>query len=70
MEDGHSLFDYNVGLNEIVQLMIRPVPPCENNNYKKEQKMAKSAVNVSNEVVENRHSCNDSKVMFPVQCID
>ncbi|KAM9307770.1 E3 ubiquitin-protein ligase UHRF1-like [Gastrophryne carolinensis] len=26
MEDGHSLFDYNVGLNEIVQLMVRQVP--------------------------------------------
>ena len=24
MEDGHSLFDYDVGLNDIVQLMIRP----------------------------------------------
>ena len=25
MEDGHTLFDYDVGLNEIVQLMIRNV---------------------------------------------
>ena len=25
MEDGHTLFDYDVGLNDIVQLMIRPV---------------------------------------------
>ena len=24
MEDGHTLFDYDVGLNDIVQLMIRP----------------------------------------------
>ena len=24
LEDGHSLFDYNVGLNEIIQIMIRP----------------------------------------------
>ncbi len=23
MEDGHTLFDYDVGLNDIVQLMIR-----------------------------------------------
>ena len=25
MEDGHSLFDYDVGLNDIIQLMIRPL---------------------------------------------
>ncbi|XP_033117513.1 E3 ubiquitin-protein ligase UHRF1-like [Anneissia japonica] len=25
--DGHSLFDYHVGLNEIVQIMVRSVPP-------------------------------------------
>ena len=24
LEDGHTLFDYDVGLNDIVQLMIRP----------------------------------------------
>ena len=24
MEDSHTLFDYDVGLNDIVQLMIRP----------------------------------------------
>ncbi|XP_007428191.1 E3 ubiquitin-protein ligase UHRF2-like, partial [Python bivittatus] len=24
LEDGHTLFDYNVGLNDIVQLLIRP----------------------------------------------
>lgn len=23
MEDGHTLFDYNVGLNDIVQLLVR-----------------------------------------------
>ncbi|XP_075067919.1 E3 ubiquitin-protein ligase UHRF1-like [Mixophyes fleayi] len=26
MEDGHTLFDYSVGLNDIVQLMLRQVP--------------------------------------------
>ena len=25
LEDGHSLFDYDVGLNDTVQLMVRPV---------------------------------------------
>lgn len=37
MEDGHTLFDYNVGLNEIVQLMIRTVPPSDDNNNKEKQ---------------------------------
>uniref|UniRef100_A0A4W4ELA1 E3 ubiquitin-protein ligase UHRF n=1 Tax=Electrophorus electricus TaxID=8005 RepID=A0A4W4ELA1_ELEEL len=27
MEDGHTLFDYNVGLNDIVQLLVRQAPP-------------------------------------------
>ena len=26
LEDGHTLFDYDVGLNEIVQLLIRNIP--------------------------------------------
>lgn len=26
MEDGHSLFDYSVGLNDIVQLLVRQSP--------------------------------------------
>ena len=25
LEDGHTLFDYDVGLNEIVQILIKPV---------------------------------------------
>lgn len=30
MEDGHTMFDYNVGLNDIVQLIIRQkAPPVE-----------------------------------------
>lgn len=27
MEDGHTIFDYNVGLNDIVQLLVRQTPP-------------------------------------------
>lgn len=27
MEDGHTLFDYNVGLNDIVQLLVRQALP-------------------------------------------
>lgn len=30
MEDGHTLFDYNVGLNDIVQLLVRQqLPPVD-----------------------------------------
>lgn len=25
LEDGHTLFDYDVGLNDIIQLMVRPI---------------------------------------------
>ncbi|XP_073485733.1 E3 ubiquitin-protein ligase UHRF1-like [Aquarana catesbeiana] len=28
MEDGHTLFDYSVNLNDIVQLMVRQIPVC------------------------------------------
>lgn len=30
MEDGHTIFDYNVGLNDIVQLLVRQqLPPVD-----------------------------------------
>lgn len=29
MEDGHTIFDYNVGLNDIVQLLVRQIPTVE-----------------------------------------
>ena len=28
MEDGHTIFDYNVGLNDIVQLLVRQARPA------------------------------------------
>lgn len=28
MEDGHTIFDYNVGLNDIVQLLVRQKAPA------------------------------------------
>uniref|UniRef100_H2TMV8 E3 ubiquitin-protein ligase UHRF n=1 Tax=Takifugu rubripes TaxID=31033 RepID=H2TMV8_TAKRU len=35
MEDGHTIFDYNVGLNDIVQLLVRQkAPPTEENKNK------------------------------------
>lgn len=54
LEDGHTLMDYNVGLNEIVQLMIRMVPPPNenNNNLKPAQKEAEKS---------EREASNDSQ---------
>lgn len=26
LSDGHSLFDYDVGLNDIIQIFVRPLP--------------------------------------------
>ncbi|XP_077981473.1 E3 ubiquitin-protein ligase UHRF1-like [Glandiceps talaboti] len=36
LEDGHTIFDYDVGLNEIVQILVRsslPMTPIFNNGY-------------------------------------
>ncbi|XP_077346932.1 E3 ubiquitin-protein ligase UHRF1-like [Lithobates pipiens] len=42
MEDGHTLFDYSVNLNDIVQLMVRQIPVCvpeeEGKNEEEEEK--------------------------------
>lgn len=41
MEDGHTIFDYNVGLNDIVQLLIRQnVPPAPAADVKSKDKEA------------------------------
>lgn len=29
MEDGHSLFDYSVGLNDLIQIMVRNPQPVK-----------------------------------------
>ncbi|EDO40465.1 predicted protein, partial [Nematostella vectensis] len=60
LEDGHTLFDYNVGLNEIVQLMIKAPPPTNDNNNNDDRKSnneeSEALVNGS---VENGHSSMD-----------
>lgn len=52
--DGHTLFDYNVGLNEIVQLLVKPeTPPPSpkkietNNNEEKIEEMEEIEPEVS-----------------------
>lgn len=63
LEDGHTLFDYNVGLNDIVQLMIRTAPPSadDKNNGKKESK--KSENKGSCDSIINGHVSNDDEDM-------
>lgn len=40
MEDDHSLFDYNVGLNDIIQLLIRQVDQVEQKGKTRKEKEA------------------------------
>lgn len=46
MEDGHTIFDYNVGLNDIVQLLVRQnlptVDTVKNKNKDKEAELSDS----------------------------
>ena len=65
LEDGHTLFDYNVGLNEIVQLAIRtvPLPSDSNNNGKETQKETdKSDEKEGSDPQVNGHVSNDDEV--------
>lgn len=40
MEDGHSLFDYSVGLNDIVQLLMRQSPAMPVVNKEKDSELS------------------------------
>lgn len=42
MEDGHTIFDYNVGLNDIVQLLVRQVLPAVSLPKDKEAELSDS----------------------------
>ncbi|XP_039623035.1 E3 ubiquitin-protein ligase UHRF1 isoform X1 [Polypterus senegalus] len=43
MEDGHTIFDYNVGLNDIVQLLVRQnAPVCPSTQKEKEGELSDS----------------------------
>lgn len=32
MEDGYSMFDYNININDVIQLMVKPVLSESNTN--------------------------------------
>lgn len=42
MEDGHTIFDYSVGLNDIVQLLVRQAPPTVSLPKDKEAELSDS----------------------------
>ncbi|XP_039615526.1 E3 ubiquitin-protein ligase UHRF2-like [Polypterus senegalus] len=58
MEDGQTLFDYNVGLNDIVQLLIRSQTDGPGSQGKKKVKESGSASSVSGMMINNTKKSN------------
>lgn len=44
MEDGYSMFDYNININDVIQLMIKPVLSETNSNTPTKPKSPKQEV--------------------------
>lgn len=61
LEDGHTLFDYSVGLNDLVQLMVRAAPLGESkvqqNQIEEEEKKLNDGYNSSGE----ESTCSDKE---------
>ena len=61
LEDGHSLFDYSVGLNDLVQLMVRAAPlgenKVQNNQITQEEKKPSDGYQSSGE----ESTCSDKE---------
>ena len=75
LEDGHTLFDYNVGLNEIVQLMIKTaILPVDGNNNGKpaQEETKKSFEKESNDSFEkaNGHVSNEDQVIMYFKTVE
>ncbi|XP_028660809.1 E3 ubiquitin-protein ligase UHRF2-like [Erpetoichthys calabaricus] len=58
MEDGQTLFDYNVGLNDIVQLLIRSQTDGPGSQGKKKDKESGSASSISGMMINNTKKSN------------
>lgn len=56
MEDGQTLFDYNVGLNDIIQLLIRSQTELSENPPTKDSSSACSSAPSSDSKLESRNS--------------
>uniref|UniRef100_A0A8C9X0J2 E3 ubiquitin-protein ligase UHRF n=1 Tax=Sander lucioperca TaxID=283035 RepID=A0A8C9X0J2_SANLU len=52
MEDGHTIFDYNVGLNDIVQLLVRQIPTVEVVKSKDKETASTSAQTNTTELID------------------
>ena len=55
MEDGHSLFDYDVGLNDIIQIFVRPPQAVLSNGHDSEQS---TTVTNGHQSITNGHTSN------------
>ena len=69
LEDGHTLFDYSVGLNDLVQLMVRATEPIQvptNEGDKKINGYVSSDEESSKSDKENQRVCTLS---FPCICM-
>ena len=56
MEDGYSMFDYNINVNDVIQLMVKPVLSETNIN-------ASIKAAVSKKVLEGKENNQVSKVL-------
>lgn len=63
LEDGHSLFDYDVGLNDIIQLIIRPALPADHTPSEKNGRGE-----VDDKDKENRETSEDVEMVY-AQCL-
>lgn len=44
MEDGYSMFDYNINVNDVIQLMVKPVLTETNTNTSSKPASSKQGV--------------------------
>uniref|UniRef100_A0A8C5DTP0 E3 ubiquitin-protein ligase UHRF n=1 Tax=Gouania willdenowi TaxID=441366 RepID=A0A8C5DTP0_GOUWI len=65
LEDGQTLFDYNVGLNDIIQLLIRSqTDPPDSPATKEPSSIAGSSASTSNSGPESQNSAPDTSNML------
>ncbi|RXG69348.1 E3 ubiquitin-protein ligase UHRF1 [Armadillidium vulgare] len=59
MEDGHTIFDYGVNINDVIQLMVKPVLNEMTNQTK--GKESKNKPSTSNQLISNKENVADSE---------
>ncbi|XP_074834746.1 E3 ubiquitin-protein ligase UHRF1 isoform X1 [Carettochelys insculpta] len=69
MEDGHSLFDYNVGLNDIVQLLVRQSPAMlPNVNKEKDSELSDTDSGCGSGQSESDKNSNNGEGAIELEC--